>query len=311
MLPKYVMMRLLYALLSLFLIATITFFCMHLLPGSPFQHVEHLSEEQLLLLEDKYGLNESLPSQYVRYMTNLLRGDLGQSFQYSGKPVTTLIAERIAPSAQLGLQALIVGTIFGCLLGMVAALKKNTIWDFLAMLISMVGISIPSFVFAGLIQYYIGAKLGLLPVALWGGFSHTILPTISLSLFVIAATSRFMRTEMVEVLNQDYILTAQAKGIHPLKIVLFHTFRNSVTPIVTIIGPIAVNLMTGTLVVEKIFSIPGIGEQFVLSIMTNDYPVIMGLTLFYSTFFVLVILVVDVLYRLIDPRVRLAKGEGL
>lgn len=303
-------MRLIYIFITLFFIATITFFLMHLLPGSPFNHLEHLSVEQVERLEEKYGLNDSLMTQYVRYMTNIFRGDLGVSFQYNGKEVTTLIAERMAPSAQLGLQALIVGTFFGLVLGIIAAIKRHTIWDYSAMLVAILGISIPSFVFAGMVQYYVGVKLQWFPVALWGSFEHTILPTLSLSMFVMAAIARFMRTEMIEVLSEDYVMTARAKGIHPLKVITHHALRNTLTPIVTIIGPLAVNLMTGTLVIEKIFSIPGIGEQFVTSIMTNDYPVIMGLTLFYSTFFVVVIFIVDLVYRLIDPRVRLARGES-
>lgn len=306
---KYIVTRIVYALFTLFLIATITFFCMHLLPGSPFQQMEHLSEEQIALLEEKYKLNEPIIVQYVYYMKNVLRGDFGVSFQYSGKKVTDLITERIGPSMQLGFLALIVGTLAGIVLGIVAAIKRHTFVDGLLMTISILGISIPSFVFAGLIQYVFAVKLQWFPVALWEGWRHMILPTMALSMFVMATVARFMRTEMVEVLSEDYIVTARAKGLSPAKIIFSHALRNSLTPLVTLMGPLAVNLMTGTLVVEKIFSVPGIGEQFVLSIMTNDYPVIMGLTLFYSSLFVFVIVFCDVLYCVIDPRVRLTGGE--
>ena len=295
--------------ITLFIIATITFFMMQLLPGSPFNNIDRLTESQISALNKRFGLNDPIAVQYIRYMTGLVSGDLGTSFQYTGKTVTSLIAERIGPSAQLGFQALIFGVIIGLVLGIVAAVRQNTIWDYGSMTISILGISIPSFVFAGLLQFYIGVELKWLPVALWEGFSYTILPTISLSVFVIATIARFIRGEMVEVLSQDYIVTAKAKGISRSSIIIRHGLRNALIPVITVLGPLTVNLMTGTLVIEKIFSVPGIGEQFVLSIMTNDYPVIMGLTLLYSALFIFVIFLVDLLYGAIDPRIRMSGGE--
>jgi oligopeptide transport system permease protein len=176
------------------------------------------------------------------------------------------------------------------------------------MVISVIGISVPNFVFAGLLQYWVGVRLQWLPVAFWEGFEYSILPTISLSVFVIATIARFMRTEMLEVLGQDYIVTARAKGLNGFSIIIKHSLRNAAIPIVTILGPMTVSLLTGTLVIEKIFSVPGLGEQFVKSIMTNDFPVIMGVTLFYSILFIGIVLIVDILYGIIDPRIRLSGG---
>ncbi len=296
-------------IVTFLIIATLTFFLMQTLPGSPFND-EKLSEAQIELLNKRYGLDKPVAIQYVIYISNLIQGDLGVSFQFDGRPVTKIIGERVPASAFLGGQALIFGTIIGLFLGIIAALRHNTAMDYGAMLLAVIGLSIPSFVFAGLLQYWVGVKWKLLPVAFWEGYQYTILPTLSLSVFVIAQVARFMRTEMLEVLGQDYIVTAKAKGINPTAIVFKHTIRNALIPVITILGPLAVNIMTGSLVIEKIFGVPGLGEQFVLSIMTNDYPVIMGITLFYAALFIVIIFIVDVLYGVIDPRIRLDGGKG-
>ncbi|OXS75108.1 oligopeptide ABC transporter permease [Domibacillus enclensis] len=306
---KYTLKRLFYMVLTLFIIATITFFLMKLLPGSPLTNQERLSPEQQELILDKYGLNDPLPIQYVNYMTNLVQGDLGLSFQYDNRPVAQMIAERIGPSAELGFQAIVFGTIVGILLGVIAALKHNTIWDYTATTIAVLGISIPSFVFAGLLQYYFGVEWQWFPVASWEGFEYTILPTLSLSVFVIATVARYMRSELLEVLNSDYIMLARAKGVSAPVIMVKHALRNALIPIITLLGPLAVNIMTGSLVIERIFAIPGIGEQFVRSINTNDYTVIMGITLFYSVLFIAVVFIVDILYGIIDPRIRVSGGD--
>lgn len=294
-------------LFTFLLIATFTFFLMHTLPGSPFND-ERLSAAQKALMAKRYGLDEPLAVQYFKYLGNLLAGDLGVSFQFDGRSVTSIIGERIGVSAVLGAQSLIAGTLLGLLLGIVAALKHNTFLDYGSMIIAVLGLSIPNFVFAGLLQYWVGVRLQWLPVAFWEGFEYSILPTIALAAFVVATIARFMRNEMLDVLGNDYIVTARAKGIRESLLIIRHALRNAMIPIVTILGPLAVSLMTGTLVVEQIFSIPGLGEQFVKSILTNDYPVIMGVTLFYSFFFILIVFVVDILYVLIDPRIRLTGG---
>jgi len=305
---KYLVQRFLYMILTLFIVITITFFLMKLLPGSPFNNWEKLSEAQREILNAKYGLNQPVPVQYVHYLINMLKGDLGVSFQFNNTPVTQLLSERIGPSAVLGVQAMIVGTIFGILLGVIAALKQNTWVDYLATFIAVIGKSIPSFIFAGLLQYYVAVKLGWFPVMFWKGPEYTVLPTIALAMFPIAIAARFMRTEMVEVLGSDYITLARAKGASRFQISMKHALRNALIPVVTVLGPLTVSLMTGSLVIENIFGIPGIGDQFVKSITTNDYPVIMGTNILFAVLFVVIILVVDILYGVIDPRIRISGG---
>ncbi|MFY0760077.1 oligopeptide ABC transporter permease [Metabacillus dongyingensis] len=305
---KYLGQRMIYMLITLILIASFTFFLMKLIPGTPFNNGK-LSDAQVEIMKDKYGLDQPVPVQYFTYMTNLAKGDLGVSFQFDNTPVSELLAARIAPSAILGFQAMFVGTLFGIFLGIIGALRQNTWVDYGATFFAVIGKSIPSFVFAGLLQYYIGVKLGWLPVAFWRGPEYSILPTIALAMFPIAIAARFMRTEMIDVLNSDYITLAKAKGASYFEIAFKHALRNALIPVVTVLGPLAVGLMTGSLVIEKIFSVPGLGEQFVKSITVNDYPVIMGTTLLFAFLFVLIILVVDILYGIIDPRIRLAGGK--
>ncbi|MGP4078680.1 oligopeptide ABC transporter permease [Pseudalkalibacillus sp. R45] len=301
----YFLKRILYLLITLFVIASATFFLMKLMPGSPLSNQAKLTAEQEAIILEKYNLNDPVPLQYVKYMTNLVQGDLGISFQFEGRKVTDLIVQRIGPSAQLGFQSMIFGSLIGMVLGIIAAVRHNSYLDYSSTLLSVIGISIPSFVFAGLLQYYVGVKLQWLPVAFWEGFEYTLLPTIALMIFPMAVTARFMRTELLEVLGQDYIVLAKAKGISSANVVVFHAVRNALIPLITVLGPMLVGIMTGTLVIERIFSVPGLGEQFVRSITMNDYPVIMGTTLFYSFLFIAMILIVDFAYGLIDPRIRL------
>ena len=305
---KYILKRIFYLFLTLFIIATITFFLMKMLPGTPFSNQNRMSAEQLKIVKAQYGLDQSVFVQYVRYLGGLLQGNLGTSFQFNNEPVTLLIGQRLAPSMQIGAQAMIVGTIFGILLGAVAAIRKNTWVDTLATFVSILGLSIPSFVLAVLLQFYLAYKWKIYPVALWDNFQSSVLPTIALAALPLGTVARFMRTEMVDVLSSDYIELAKSKGNSNWKVVTKHALRNSLIPVVTIIGPMAVSVMTGSMVVENIFSIPGIGEQFVKSITTNDYPTIMGLTIFYSFLLIIVYLIVDILYGLIDPRIRLGNG---
>ncbi|MDU2151876.1 MAG: ABC transporter permease, partial [Weissella confusa] len=243
----------------------------------------------------------------VTYLWDALHFDFGVSFQFANQEVSTLIAQRMGPSAQLGIQALIFGVIAGIGLGSAAAVRRNTKTDTILSIIAVLGISIPSFVFAALLQYWVGLKLDWLPIAGWKGFSSTILPTIALGMAPLATSARFIRTEMVDVLGSDYIELARAKGLSKREVIWKHAMRNSLIPLVTLIGPMAVNLMTGSIVVESIFSIPGIGSQFVSSILTNDYQIIMGTTIVYAMMLMVVLLITDILYGVIDPRIRLAK----
>lgn len=306
---KFIMKRIVYMIITMFIISSFTFFLMKVMPGTPYKSQEKLTKAQIHIMNEKYGLNDPVPIQYATYMTNLLKGDLGTSFQFDNRSVTSLLKDRIGPSLLLGLQALVIGTIVGIILGMLAAFFQNTWIDYSATFLAVLGKSIPSFVFAALLQYYIAVKLGWLPVV-WGDFSSTILPTIALAIFPIATAARFLRTELIEVLGSDYIVLARAKGASSIEIGFKHALRNALIPLVTLLGPMAVGLMTGSLVVENIFSVPGIGEQFVKSIMTNDYPVIMGTTILFAFLLVLIILVVDILYGIIDPRIRLAGGKN-
>ncbi|MFW7363587.1 oligopeptide ABC transporter permease [Vagococcus fluvialis] len=306
---KFFLKRVMFMLITLWLIMTITFFLMKLLPGSPYANQEKLSPEQIQILNEQAGLDKPVIQQYGIYMGNIAKGDFGTSFQFKNQPVSKLLKERIGPSVQLGIQAIIFGTLVGIVLGAIAAMRQNTWVDTLATLIAILGRSIPNFVFAVLLQYVFAIKLGILPIAKWDqGFISTILPTLALSMSPLADSARFIRTEMVEVLSSDYIELARAKGLSRMQVVFRHGLRNSLIPLITLLGPLAVALMTGSLVVENIFAIPGIGEQFVKSIMTNDYPTIMAVTIMFSTMLVVVILIVDLLYGIVDPRIRVAGG---
>ena len=306
---KYVLKRVFFMAITLWLIATITFFLMQLLPGTPYTNQERLSPETIAMLNQQVGLDKPVIVQYGIYLSNLLQGDFGISFQFKNQPVAHLLAGRVGPSLQLGLQAIIFGTVIGTILGTISAMKQNTWADTSSTLVAILGRSIPNFVFAVLLQYIFAIRLHVLPIAKWDGFIYTILPTIALAMSPLADSARFIRTEMVEVLYSDYVELARAKGLSRWEIAFKHGLRNSLIPLMTLLGPLAVALMTGSLVVENIFAIPGIGEQFVKSITTNDYPTIMAVTILYSFMLIFVILVVDLLYGLVDPRIRVSEGS--
>ncbi|RYK81755.1 ABC transporter permease [Enterococcus faecium] len=306
---KYVLKRVFFMIITLWLIATITFFLMQLLPGTPYTNQERLSPETIEMLNKQVGLDKPVIVQYGIYLSNLLQGDFGISFQFKNQPVAHLLAGRIGPSLQLGLQAIIFGTVLGTILGTISAMKQNTWADTSSTLVAILGRSIPNFVFAVLLQYIFAIKLQVLPIAKWDGFVYTILPTIALAMSPLADSARFIRTEMVEVQHSDYVELAKAKGLSRWEIAFKHGLRNSLIPLMTLLGPLAVALMTGSLVVENIFAIPGIGEQFVKSITTNDYPTIMAVTILYSFMLIFVILIVDLLYGLVDPRIRVSEGS--
>ncbi len=308
---KYIIKRVFYMFITLFLIATATFFLMKTLPGSPISSAEKLSPAQLAMVEAKYGLDKPIPVQYGIYMLNLVQGDLGNSFAFKGADVTDLIIKRLGPSMQLGAQAMLFGVTVGIILGMIAALKQNSFWDYGSTIVSILGISIPSFVFAAMLQYWLAVRFDLFPVALWNeGFKSSVLPSLALAMGPLAISARFIRTEMIEVLSADYITLAKSKGANGFEVAFKHAFRNAMIPLVTVMGPLAAGLLTGSLVIEKIFAIPGIGEQFVRSIEVSDYSIIMGTTLFFSVFLIGIILLVDILYGIIDPRIRLSGGDS-
>jgi oligopeptide transport system permease protein len=306
---KYILKRLVNALVVLFIIATTTWFLMQLLPGSPIQNAEKLTNAQEAQIAAQYDLDKPLPVQYALYMVGMARGDLGNSFQYGDKPVTEVIMERLPVSAFLGTQAVVIGLAVGLVLGIVSALKQNTIWDSGAAFIAVLGVSVPDLVLAPLAQYWLGLKLGIFPIAFFDSWWHSVLPSLVLANVIAAVIATYTRTEMLEVLGQDYVTLAKSKGLDRLSIVVRHVLRNSMIPLITILVPLTAALVTGTLIVETVFSIPGIGEQFVRSIFDKDFPVIMGTTMLFSVFFVASYLIQDVLYGIIDPRIRVA-GSG-
>ncbi|MEI3628935.1 ABC transporter permease [Lactococcus lactis] len=301
---KYILKRLGLLLLTLFLIVTLTFFMMQVMPGTPFSNPK-LTPDQLEILKHAYGLDKPLWQQYFIYVGHMFTGNFGTSFVYTNQPVITMIAQRLPVSMQLGVQALILGTILGAFMGKSSARRKNGILDGIFGFVSVLGISVPSFVIGTLILLYLGFNLNLFPISGWGTFSQTIMPTIALSFAPMAVVTRFVRSEMIESLSSDYILLARAKGLSEKEVVNKHALRNSLIPMLTLIGPMAANLLTGSVLIEKIFSIPGIGSQFVDSIPAKDFPVIMATTIVYAVILMLFILVTDILTAIVDPRVRL------
>lgn len=283
---------------------------MNALPGDPFANSDKLPPELKESLMAQYNLDKPLVVQYVYYLSNLLQGDLGISFKYQNRSVNSIIADSFPASAYIGIQGMVLGILIGLGLGILAAIKHNTFADYGTMIIAIIGVSIPSFVIATLLQYYVGLKLGWLPIARWGTYAHTVMPSIALSFGVIAVLARMMRTSMLDVLSQDFLKTAKAKGLSGRVVILRHAVRNAMLPVITILGPLTINIVTGTLIIEQIFAIPGLGKYFVNSIVVNDYTVIMGITIFYSLFLVTAIFLVDIAYGLVDPRIRISNGKG-
>ncbi|OYD08325.1 ABC transporter permease [Paludifilum halophilum] len=307
---RYIGKRLLIMLITLWLISTLTFILMNSIPGDPFTSEKKLPESTLENLKAQYGLDKPLPMQYVVYMNNLIHGDLGFSIKNVNRSVNDMLADGFPVSAQLGAQAMILAIFAGILMGTVAALRQNRMSDYSLMVLAVIGLSIPNFVIAPLFQKYFGLNWELLPIAGWGNFDQTILPSIALAFTPLALVTRLMRSSMLEVLGQDYIRTARAKGLPPIRVISFHTLRNAIIPVITLIGPLTAAILTGSFVVEKIFSIPGIGKYFVESIINRDYPVIMGATIFFSAFLILMNFLVDLAYGYIDPRIKLGKKEA-
>ncbi|MDK7969581.1 oligopeptide ABC transporter permease [Staphylococcus epidermidis] len=305
---KYVLKRLCYMFVLLFIVITITFFLMKLMPGSPFNDTK-LNAQQKEILNEKYGLNDPVALQYVNYLKNVVTGDFGNSFQYHNMPVWDLVKPRLIPSMEMGITAMVIGVVLGLVLGVAAATKQNTWVDYTTTIISVIAVSVPSFVLAVLLQYVFAVKLEWFPVAGWEGFSTAILPSLALSATVLATVARYIRAEMIEVLSSDYILLARAKGNSTLKVLFGHALRNALIPIITIIVPMLAGILTGTLTIENIFGVPGLGDQFVRSITTNDFSVIMATTILFSTLFIVSIFIVDILYGVIDPRIRVQGGK--
>lgn len=306
---KYIIKRILISVVTLLAITLILFILLQLMPGSPFND-EKLSATQRAALYTKYGLDKPIYVQFFKYVVNMFKGDFGVSYNISkNTPISQLIQSRLPISMGIGIMAVGIGAIIGLILGVVAALKHNTFWDTLCTIIAVLGVSIPSYVFALALSYTLGFQLKWLPMLYSSGrpFSSSIMPSIALMMFTLASIARFTRTEMLEVLNSDYMLLAESKGISGSPLIMKHALRNALIPIITVLAPLIVDLMTGSLVVEKIFSIPGVGSLLVTAIQSNDYNVVISLSFIYSAMYIGIMLVVDILYGVIDPRIRLSK----
>ena len=308
---KYILKRIIMAIATVLVIICILFLMLRFMPGSPFDD-EMLTPQQIAIMMEAYGLDKPFYIQFINYVKNLLHGNLGISFNVQpGMPITTLIKARLPLSVQIGLQAALLGSFVGIILGIVAALNKGTIFDSTATAISVIGISLPNFVFALLLQYFLAFKWKLFPVL----FSNkqvmrsTILPTIALAMFTLASVARYSRSELIEVMGSDYIMLADAKGLPRAMLIMRHALRNALIGVITVLAPLVVSLMTGSLVIEQAFSIPGIGSLFITAIQNNDYNVVVSISFIYSLLLVSVMLLVDIMYGIIDPRIRLAKGK--
>lgn len=310
MVSRYLAKRFFMMILTLWIIVTLTFFLMHSIPGDPFaSESDRLPEQIRANLMAKYHLDQPLPVQYLLYLKNLLMFDLGPSIKSETRTVNSMIADGFSASASLGLQSIVVAVSFGILFGIIAALNRNRWLDYVAMGLAVLGIAIPSFIMSPLLIQSFAINLKIFPVATWGTWMHTVLPSLALAFTPLAIITRYTRSSMIEVMNQNYIRTAEAKGLPTYLVVLKHGIRNAILPVVTFLGPLIASLITGTFVVEKIFAIPGIGKYFVDGIFNRDYPVILGTTIFYSVILIVTIFLIDLAYTLIDPRIRLNSKE--
>ena len=302
---KYTLKRLLMAVVTLWVIITMTFVLMHAIPGNPFADEKRIQPEIMANLNAKYGLDKPLIEQYGIYMSNLVRGDFGVSLKYQNRTVNSLIAQGFPVSMTLGAAACLIGIGIGILFGIIAGINRGRLPDYAVIILSILGVSVPSFVFASIFQYIFGAKLQWAPVAGWGAPVFLILPTLALGLRMIAYIARMMRTSMLDVLSQDYIKTARAKGLTEGQVIRRHTIRNAITPIITVAGVMVAGTLVGSFVIENIFNIPGMGKYLVNAVKDRDYTVILGMTAFYAMILVAVTFVVDILYVIVDPRVKL------
>ena len=305
---KYVLNRFVMVIITLWAIISITFFLMHAIPGNPFSNegskMPKTVYENLL---KQYGLDKPLHEQYVVYLSNVIKFDFGRSMKSEVETVNDMIKRGFPVSAQIGLQGLLIAIIFGPLLGALAAVYQNKAPDYIATIIAILGVSVPSFVLGALL-IQLASRTRILPIGGWGTFAHTILPSLALSFMSMAHIARLMRSTMLEVLNQDYIKTARSKGVSKAMVIIKHAVRNAMLPIISTLGTSATNLLVGSFVIEKIFGIPGLGRFLTTSISNRDYPLIMGITIFYSLVLICMIFIVDILYMVVDPRIKLTKG---
>ena len=301
---KFILLRILQAIPTLFIIATLTFFMTRLAPGGPFDAEKNIPEEIKEKLESHFGLEKPLHTQYFLYLGNLLQGDLGPSFKYMGWEVSELIAKAFPVSAQLGLFSLLIALVLGLPAGVVAALRKNSAYDYCLIITAMLGICLPTFVLGPLLILFFSSWLGWLPPLGWYSFADMILPSLTLGLFYGAYIARLTRAGMLETLNQDYIRTARAKGAPPVRVVLRHAIKGGLLPVVTFLGPAFAGLISGSFIIESIFFIPGLGRFFVTAAFNRDYTMVLGTVLFYACLIIILNLLVDMIQASIDPKTR-------
>lgn len=301
---KYIGKRILTSIVTIFAVVSITFFLVRLMPGGPFDG-EKITPEMKEVLNEKYGLDKPIGEQYKIYISNLLKGDLGESMQFRGREVRDTIAYSFPKSAKLGIVSVIFSLIVGTLLGVLSALKVDKWPDRLCMFISTLGITVPSFVIGAVLMYFFTVEWKLLPAIGLSGPKSYIMPVIALAGSSMAFITRLTRSKLIDVLKQDYIRTAKAKGLSTRVVVFKHALRNSLIPVVTYMGPLVAGILTGSFVVEKIFVIPGLGNEFVSTITNRDYTALLGVVVFFCTLIVICNLIVDILYVIIDPRIKL------
>ncbi len=302
---KYSLKRMVSMLITLILIATITFILMRSIPGGPFTSERALTPEIEKALAEKYNLDAPLWEQYIDYMGDMAKGDLGVSFKKKGVTVNEIIIKTFPASSQIGALAVVLILVLGIPLGVLSALKQNHAVDYVIMIIATVGVTIPSFVIGTFIMYIFGEKLAWIPAGGLETWKSYIGPVIALGGFSVAYVTRLTRSSMLEVLGQDYIRTARANGLSKLRVIGKHALKNALIPVVTYVGPMVASILTGSFVVEKIFAVPGMGKYFVESVSSRDYTVIMGLTVFYAAIYIVMVFIVDIAYAYIDPRIKL------
>ncbi|MEO2239271.1 ABC transporter permease [Dorea sp. YH-dor226] len=303
---KYIAKRVVAAVLTLWALVTIVFFLVRLMPGDPFTSAK-LTEQVAENMRSYYGFDKPLLVQYFVYMGNLLCGNFGYSMKYTNKTVNYIIGQTFPFSADLGIRALVLAISVGLVLGIIAARNRGKKIDFFCVIVAVIGTSIPDFIMGAFLQYFFGIKWGLLPVAKYNGIEYTILPALALSFYTLASVSRIMRSSMLEVVQQDFIKTARSKGLSEMRITCKHQIRNAIMPVMTVLGPTVASVLTGTFVLESIFAIPGMGKYYVESVSVNDYSMVLGMTVFYGIFLVTANLIVDILYGVADPRVRIGR----
>ena len=302
---KYILKRILLAIVTIWAVATLTFFLMNMGPGGPFLSEKAISPQATAALEAKYGLDKPLWQQYLTYMAGASHGDFGDGLKQRGRTVMDIITMKFPVSARVGGVSVLVALLLGVPLGCIAALKRGKFLDNLISVVSTCGIAVPSFVICTLLLYFFGVRLQILPTMGLTSWKHYVMPVMALAFYPTAYIMRLMRSSMLDVLGQDYMRTAKAKGLAGGKILFKHALRNAILPVITYVGPLLAYTVTGSFVVEKIFTIPGLGGEFISAINGRDYTLIMGTTIFLATLIILMNVVVDIVYKIVDPRIKL------